>query len=101
MPCIAVAAVGSLLWGAFAALHERKITRFLGYASINQIGYLLLGLVADSDAALVSAYYYLILYAVMTGGFLLAVNNFRRSDNRNFTFISDFRGLGKVDNLVC
>jgi len=69
LPCVTVAALGSLLWGAFAATQARKITRFLGYASINQIGFLLLGLVADTDDALRSAFFYLILYVIIDGRF--------------------------------
>jgi len=93
--------LGSLLWGAFAATQERKTTRFLGYASINQIGFLLLGLIADTDDALRSAFFYLILYAIMTGGFLLVFTQLRKANGETFVALSDFRGLGKTENLVC
>jgi NADH-quinone oxidoreductase subunit N len=101
LPCVTIAALGSLLWGAFAATQERKTTRFLGYASINQIGFLLLGLIADTDDALRSAFFYLILYAIMTGGFLLIFTQLRKSNGATFVTLSDFRGLGKTENLVC
>jgi NADH-quinone oxidoreductase subunit N len=101
LPCVTIAALGSLLWGAFAATQERKITRFLGYASINQIGFLLLGLVADTDDALRSAFFYLVLYAIMTGGFVLVFTQLRKDDGATFVALSDFRGLGKTENLVC
>lgn len=93
--------MGSLLWGAFAATQERKTTRFLGYASINQIGFLLLGLVVDSDDGLRSSFFYLVLYAVMTGGFLLVFTHLRKKGGETLLALSDFRGLATAENLVC
>jgi NADH-quinone oxidoreductase subunit N len=101
LPCVTLAAMGSLLWGAFAATQERKTTRFLGYASINQIGFLLLGLVVDSDDGLRSSFFYLVLYAVMTGGFLLVFTHLRKRGGETLLALSDFRGLATAENLVC
>jgi NADH-quinone oxidoreductase subunit N len=101
LPCVTLAALGSLLWGAFAATQERKTTRFLGYASINQIGFLLLGLVVDSDDGLRSSFFYLVLYAVMTGGFLLVFTHLRKKGGETMLALSDFRGLATAENLVC
>ena len=101
LPCVALAAMGSLLWGALAATQSRKTTRFLGYASINQIGFLLLGLIVDTDDGLRSAFFYLVLYAIMTGGFLLVFTHLRKKHGETLTALSDFRGLGKRENLVC
>jgi NADH-quinone oxidoreductase subunit N len=101
LPCVTLSAIGSLIWGALAATQSRKTTRFLGYASINQIGFLLLGLVVDTDDGLRSAFFYLVLYAVMTGGFLLVFTHLRKAKGQTLLALSDFRGLGKVDNIVC
>jgi NADH-quinone oxidoreductase subunit N len=100
-PCVTLSAMGSLIWGAFAGAQAKKTTRFLGYASINQIGFLLLGLVAITDDALRSAYFYLILYAIMTGGFLLVFTQLRTVHGAQVVFISDFAGLSKNENLLC
>jgi NADH-quinone oxidoreductase subunit N len=101
LPCVTYSAMFSLIWGAFAATQARKITRFLGYASINQIGLLLLGLAVDTDDALRSAYFYLILYVIMTGGFLLVFTQLRKSEGQTLTALSEFRGLAKTENLLC
>jgi NADH-quinone oxidoreductase subunit N len=93
--------MGSLLWGALAAADSRRTTRFLGYASINQIGFLLLGLAVDTDDGLRSSFFYLIVYAIMTGGFLLVFTHLRKEKGEMFLALSDFRGLGKVEGLVC
>jgi NADH-quinone oxidoreductase subunit N len=101
VPCVTLSAMGSLLWGAFAGAQAKKLTRFLGYASINQIGFLLLGLVVVTDDALRSAYFYLILYAIMTGGFLLVFTQLRTALGVAVVFISDLTGLSKNENLLC
>jgi NADH-quinone oxidoreductase subunit N len=73
----------------------------LGYASINQIGFLLLGLIVDTDDGLRSAIFYLILYAIMSGGFILVFTQLRKEKGQAFVTLSDFRGLSKEENLVC
>jgi NADH-quinone oxidoreductase subunit N len=100
LPCLSLAAVGSLAWGAFAAAQERKITRFLGYASINQLGFLLLAAATTTDKATNAIVLYLVLYALMTGGFLLAFIHARRYDNHNLIYISDLRGFAKLERLL-
>lgn len=73
----------------------------MGYASINQIGFLLLGLAVDTDDGLRSAFFYLVLYAIMTGGFLLVFTHLRKASGEPIVALSDFRGLGRSENLVC
>lgn len=85
----------SLLWGALAATYERNTKRFLGYASINQIGYLLLGLGCGTDGALRSSISYLIVYVLMSAAFLLVFIYARRADHFNLNYTTDFRGLAK------
>jgi len=92
-PILGVAAIGSLAWGAFAALQSRQTIRFLGYASINQMGFLILGLGTNTDLGLRAALFYLTVYAVMTGGFLLVLLNLRKASGAYFLALSDFRGI--------
>lgn len=54
-----------------------------------------------TDDGLRSAFFYLILYAIMTGGFLLVFVNLRKGHGQTLTALSDFRGLSKEENLVC
>jgi NADH-quinone oxidoreductase subunit N len=100
LPCVAIACAGSLLWGAFAALYERKISRFLGYASINQLGYLLMGIACDTDEALRSMYGYLIPYIMMSGGFLFIYIHTRRRGTLSMLYISDFRGFAVQERVL-
>jgi NADH:ubiquinone oxidoreductase subunit 2 (subunit N) len=61
----------------------------------------LLGLVVDTDDGLRSAVFYLILYAIMSGGFLLVFTQLRKAEGQTLVAISDLRGLSKEENLVC
>jgi NADH:ubiquinone oxidoreductase subunit 2 (subunit N) len=65
------------------------------------MGILLLGASLDTFEALRATYVYLVLYAVMTGGFMLAFLHITRADGRPVTFLSDFCGLARAENAVC
>lgn len=94
-PLIALSAVGSLVWGCLGAFVEKKTKRFLAYASINQIGFLLLGVATGSFEGYRATLFYLLIYAVMNIGFLIAFLNARRPDGNSMLYLTDFRGLGQ------
>jgi NADH-quinone oxidoreductase subunit N len=100
LPFVTFAAAASLLWGAFAASYERKTKRFLGYAAINQMGFLLMGLCCDTDVAIRATSLYLFLYLLMSAGFLMVFLHARRADNFELIYLSDFRGLAKKEWLL-
>jgi len=62
------AAIVSLLWGNIAALRQRKVQRLLAYGSVAHAGFVLLGLVAGSEAGFSGMMYYLGVYVFMTIG---------------------------------
>jgi NADH-quinone oxidoreductase subunit N len=60
---VLISCVASLVLGCLAALYERKVRRFIAYTSVNQMGYMLLGLLAaDQTSVLI----YLGIYIVMS-----------------------------------
>lgn len=90
-----MSAVGSLAWGCLGAFVEKKTKRFLAYASINQMGFLLLGLAAGSFEGYRSTLFYLLIYIIMNVGFLAAFLRLRRSpDHGCLGHITDFMNLG-------
>ena len=91
---MAVSSLVSLVWGCFAALAEKKTKRFLAYASINQIGLLLLGLSTASAEGYRATLLYLLLYAIMNIGLLTIFLNARRPDGLSLVYLTDFRGFG-------
>lgn len=93
-PFFSVAAFGSLLWGGFGAFYEKKLKRFLAYTSINQIGFILIGLTCGTFGGYRSALLYLHLYILMVLGFLIIFLTTKRPDTAStFSFLTDFRGL--------
>ncbi len=62
------AAIVSLLWGNIAALRQRNVKRLLAYGSVAHAGFILLGLVAGSEAGFSGIMYYLGVYVFMTIG---------------------------------
>jgi NADH:ubiquinone oxidoreductase subunit 2 (subunit N) len=61
------------------------------------MGFLLLGLVTDTDEGVRAAFCYLVVYAVMSGGFLLIFTHLRTNAGATFIALSDFRALRKTD----
>ena len=90
----------SLVWGAFASVQEKKVRRFLAYASINQMGFLLMGLVTGSNEGLRAAIIYIGVYAVMTCAFLTIFLSARRDDGAELVYMSDFRTLARNNWVV-
>jgi NADH-quinone oxidoreductase subunit N len=62
------AAIVSLLWGNIAALRQTNVRRLLAYGSVAHAGFILLGLVAGSEAGFTGMMYYLGVYVFMTIG---------------------------------
>jgi NADH-quinone oxidoreductase subunit N len=54
-----VAALSSIVAGALGALRQTKIKRFIGYTTINQAGYLLIGLCSEDLFGLQASFLYL------------------------------------------
>ena len=50
-PALAILALASILFGAYAGLAQTNLKRLIAYASINHMGYVLLGLAAFASAA--------------------------------------------------
>ncbi|WP_197521852.1 MULTISPECIES: NADH-quinone oxidoreductase subunit N [Nocardia] len=67
---VAIIATATMVLGNFAAFFQTDVRRLLGYSTISQIGYLLVGVVAldRSDLALPAVLIYLAAYAVTNLG---------------------------------
>jgi len=86
----------SLFLGAFGALSQRKIKRFLVFSSITHVGYFLLGLSTGSVYGLSSVFFYLIIYVIMVFGlWSLFFCFFIKKTNKISTvkYLEDFRFL--------
>jgi NADH-quinone oxidoreductase subunit N len=102
---IAVIAVGMITLAIFAALPpslrswrslvhspETNLERILAWSTVSQMGYILLGLVAASQAALAAMTYYLFTYVfILTGAFAVLIA--LRCSGAPGGELSDLRGL--------
>jgi NADH-quinone oxidoreductase subunit N len=61
-----LAAVGSIVYGALGALVQTKVKRLIGYTSINQMGFLLLGVGCGTLDGLAASFFYLFFYIIMS-----------------------------------
>jgi len=86
--------IGSMAVGSLGALKQVRIKRFLAYASINQIGFILMGVASCSLIGLVTSLIYVHLYIVMN---LLFFTVFLHSEHilikNNITYLSDLYGI--------
>jgi len=74
-----ISGCGSIIIGCLGALLQKKIKRFLAYTSINQIGFLLLGLSTNNFSGISSSLMFLMIYIIMNiifFGVLLNIQHF-------------------------
>jgi len=67
--------LGSLLIGALGALKQTRIKRFIAYTSINQVGFIMLGVSSCNNTGLASVIVYLTAYIFMSIIFFIIVLN--------------------------
>lgn len=92
-----VVAVGSIVVGAVGAVFQYKLKRFIGYTSINQIGFVLIGVSSNSLEGMEFAIIYLIIYVVTSLGFFFVVMSFQ-DENRMVLFVGHFKYLKYLHN---
>ena len=95
-----MSALFSMIWGCFGALGEQIIKRFVAYSSINQMGFLFMGLASGTFEGLRAALFYLLLYILMNlGFFLLFLNTNEEKTNRSLLYLSDFNDYAQKNYL--
>jgi NAD(P)H-quinone oxidoreductase subunit 2 len=88
---LGILAILSMVVGNFIAIAQSSLKRMLAYSSIAQVGYILIGIIANTSDGLSAMMFYLIVYGLMNlGAFAGAIlfSNETGSDN-----IDDFAGL--------
>ena len=87
------AALLSIVIGALGAIGQQNVKRLLAYSSINNVGFILIGLAAGTLAGASAMMVYLAIYVVMTIGSFVAVLLMRDADGNQVEGISDLAGL--------
>ena len=94
-PIVIVAALASVLVGALGAIGQSNIKRLLAYSSINNVGFILVGLAAGTLQGAAAMLVYLTIYVPMTIGGFVAVLMLKDKDGRHLEGISDLAGLSR------
>lgn len=91
-------AILSMVLGNVVALAQTSMKRMLAYSSIGQAGFVMIGLIAGTDAGYSSMIFYLLIYLFMNLGAFTAVILF--SLRTGTDQISEYAGLYQKDPLL-
>jgi len=89
------ASLASIIFGAVAAIGQTNIKRLLAYSSINNVGFLLVGLAAGTAQGVASVLFYLTVYVAMTLGSFLVVLQMRDVSGEPVETIASLSGLSQ------
>jgi NADH-quinone oxidoreductase subunit N len=82
--------------GAVGAIGQQNLKRLLAYSSINNVGFILIGLAAGTEQGVAAMLVYLVIYVAMTlGSFIVLMQLKDRSGEYRETF-ADVAGLSKT-----
>lgn len=97
-PIFILVALGSMLIGALGALKQVRIKRFIAYTSINQVGFLFLGIASCNLAGLTAAIMFMIIYVAMSIIFFsVLLNTEQVVTKRGLLYLSDLYYISKYN----
>lgn len=88
-------ALASIILGAVGAIGQKNIKRLLAYSSINNVGFMLVGLAAGTQQGVEGVLTYLLVYLVTTLGAFLVVLQLRDADGNYVESIPALAGLSQ------
>ena len=89
------AALASIILGAVAAIGQTNVKRLLAYSSINNVGFVLIGLAAGTQDGVAAVLFYLTVYVVMTLGSFIVVLQMKDSEGQPVETIVSLAGLSR------
>ena len=95
----AVMSAATMLIGNITALAQTNVKRMLAYSSVAHAGYLLMGIVANTDAGHQAIYFYVTSYVFMQLGAFVVVGLLERGNEEHLQ-ISDYAGLAKREPVL-
>lgn len=93
---VTFSALASIILGAAGAIGQTNIKRLLAYSSINNIGFVLVGLAAGTAEGVSATLFYLAVYVATVLGSFLAVLQLRDADGKPVESISALAGLSQT-----
>lgn len=93
---VSFAALASIILGAAGAIGQTNIKRLLAYSSINNVGFILVGLAAGTQKGVAAVLFYLVVYVVMTLGSFLVVLQMRDGAGQPIERMDSLAGLSRT-----
>ncbi len=93
---IIVVALMSIIIGAVGAIGQQNLKRLLAYSSINNIGFILIGLAAGTQQGVTGMLVYLTIYVAMTLGSFICIMQLYDRNGKLCENITDVAGLSKT-----
>ena len=94
------AAIASIVIGALGAIGQRNIKRLLAYSSINNVGFILVGLAIATPQGASGMLTYLAIYVVMTVASFVVVLLLRDAEGNPVEDLADVAGLSRTQPLL-
>ena len=94
------AAIASIVIGALGAIGQQNIKRLLAYSSINNVGFILIGLAVATPAGASAMLTYLAIYVVMTVASFVVVLALRDDAGEPVELFADIAGLSRSRPLI-
>jgi NADH:ubiquinone oxidoreductase subunit 2 (subunit N) len=96
-----ISCLGSMIIGALGAFKEMKIKNFISYASINQVGFILIGLSCYTELSISYSIFYFFIYIILTLGFFNFLINIQENfTQKNLNYFSDIKLFYKKNILL-
>lgn len=93
LPILSIVAIASMTVGNFSALWQKDAKRMLAYSSIAHAGFLLVGIIAQSETGNEAMLFYAVIYLLMNFAVFFLINQLEGITGS--TKIDDFKGLGR------
>lgn len=95
-----VVSLMSIIIGAVGAIGQQNLKRLLAYSSINNVGFLLIGLAAGTQQGVAAMLVYLAIYVAMTLGGFICLMQLQGSDGQIKESLADVAGLSKTRPML-
>jgi NADH-quinone oxidoreductase subunit N len=97
---VTFAAIASIIGGALGAIGQQNLKRLLAYSSINNVGFILIGLAIGTPEGVAAMLVYLAIYVAMTVGGFVAVLMLKDADGNQLEGLADVAGLSRTRPLL-
>ena len=94
------AALASIVLGALGAIGQGNLKRLLAYSSINNVGFILIGLAAATAEGISAMLVYLAIYVAMSLGSFVAVLMLKNAEGEQLEGVADIAGLSSTRPLL-